>query len=165
MAPNMNQERQMRWILFIVFVVLFVIIVLSTLIVIFFGGGDLKDNERSTLFNVFLVEIGLAVVALFYTIFNLRRRGEIQDMRVRLDPGKYGDPKSFIGKTATLSIIDKDYNILNDTQVTILKDITPYIPLNLPPNAYSVSVRVNIDGVFFSGSFTVGTLIIEVIEE
>lgn len=63
----------MRLVMFWVFISLFVIVVLATLSLIFFGLGSPTPEERSLLFKVFIGEVGAAVVALFYSLFGLRK--------------------------------------------------------------------------------------------
>jgi len=63
----------MRWILFYIFTALFVLIVVMTIATVFFGLGAPTENERDLLFKTFVVEIGLAVVALFYSLFGLKK--------------------------------------------------------------------------------------------
>jgi hypothetical protein len=62
----------MRWALFWVFVALFAITTIGTLLAVFFGIGSPSPQERSILVNVFVVEIGAAVAALFYSLFRLK---------------------------------------------------------------------------------------------
>lgn len=73
---NMSQITKMRWVLFWVFVTAFIIIVLSTLSMIFFGFGQATPEERSLLFKVFIGEIGVSIVALFYSLFGLKPKAE-----------------------------------------------------------------------------------------
>lgn len=63
----------MRLVMFWVFISLFVIVVLATLLLIFFGVGSPTAEERALLFKIFIVEVGAAVVALFYSLFGLRQ--------------------------------------------------------------------------------------------
>ncbi len=63
----------MRMVIFWVFIALFVIVVCATLGLIFFGFGSPTAEERSLLFNVFIGEVGAAVIALFYSLFGLRK--------------------------------------------------------------------------------------------
>lgn len=73
---QLEQLTKMRWILFWVITSLFVIIVMITLFVLFFGGGSATEEERSVLFYTFIVEIGVAVFALFYSVFGLKKYGK-----------------------------------------------------------------------------------------
>ncbi len=41
---------------------------------LFFGFGEVKDAERSTLINTFLVESAVAIAALFYSLWNIRNK-------------------------------------------------------------------------------------------
>lgn len=69
-----NQASQMRWILFWVFVLLFVGMVVATSLVVFFDIGNPTDLERKVLFNVFIGEVGMSIIALFASLFSLRNR-------------------------------------------------------------------------------------------
>lgn len=155
----------MRWILFWVFVALFVVIVLGTLGAVFFGFGNLTESERSTLFNIFLVEIGVAVVALFYSIFGLKKRIEAGETKVRLNLGKYADVRKLVGKTAKLSPSKVDGTSLREVECRILDDNGPYLPLSLDPSTYSIYVTIQAVGKFYSGSFVVGTYLVDLFED
>jgi len=72
MWSEKDQLFRMRWVLFWVFVVLFCVIVFTTLSVVFFNIGVPTETERETLFYTFIVEIGVAVVTLFYSMFKLK---------------------------------------------------------------------------------------------
>ena len=162
-----EQARRMRWILFGIFVVLFVIIVLGTLGAVFLGFGDLSDTERSTLFKAFLVEIGAAVLALFYSLFGLKRKGETEG-RVRLthhEKEKMADLRKLVNKTATLSPSRSDSSSLDDIKATILDDNGPFLQLNLLPSAFSVYITVDTGYKPYSGSFVVGNYLVEMEEE
>lgn len=166
MPDRKDQEGQMKWILFWVFVGLFVLIVMGTLSALFFGFGTLQQNERETLFKVFLIEIGLAVVALFYSIFRIKGIEKSEQARVRLSLGELGDVRRLVGKPATLSPSKADgSNIREDIQTRILDDNGPYIPLDLPPIARSVYLTVRLGDKTYSGSFSVGTHLVELNED
>ena len=156
----------MKWILFWVFVALFVLIVVGTLAALFFGFGTLQQNERETLFRVFLVEIGLAVVALFYSIFRIKGKDRSEQGKVRLSLGELGDVRRLVGKAATLSPSKADGSSLqDDIQLRILDDNGPYVPLDLPPIARSVYLTVKLGDKSYSGSFAVGTHLVELNED
>ncbi|MCK4787715.1 MAG: hypothetical protein KAV87_28435 [Desulfobacteraceae bacterium] len=46
---------------------------------VFLGIGSLSESERGILFRVFIGEIGAAVIALFYSIFGLKRAKNTED--------------------------------------------------------------------------------------
>jgi hypothetical protein len=79
--------RRMRWVLFATFLGLFITISGATIWTVFFSGDGLDAEDRSLLIRVFLGEVGLAVVALFYAIFNLRRDSGNQGAAEILEPG------------------------------------------------------------------------------
>lgn len=74
-----EQMKKMRWVLFYIFASIFVIIVLGTLLMIFFGVGELTGKERDILFHTFIVEVGIAVIALFRLLFNLKKAREKEE--------------------------------------------------------------------------------------
>lgn len=69
-----KQNRRMKGALFCVFLIIFVVIVAFTIAKVFFDLGNPKPNERDILFKVFVAEVGVAVLALFKTLFNLKRQ-------------------------------------------------------------------------------------------
>lgn len=165
MSLDRKQRWLMGWILFVVFVCLFIIIVIGTLAAVFFDFGNLTEQESDTLFYVFLVEIGVAVVALFYSIFGLKKRREEKQSRVRLNLGEYSDVTNLIGKTATLSPSDAEQTSLPEVECKVLDDQGPYIPINLPPAAYSVYVTIDTTDNLYSGSFIIGNYLVDMTEE
>ena len=159
-----KQQNLMRWILFWVFLSLFIAVVIGTLGALFFGFGHLTDSERDVLFKVFIVEIGAAIIALFYSIFGLKRPGA-EATRLRLDSGKFSDVQRLIGKAAVLSPSRADGCSLDDINIKVLDDNGPYIPLELPDSAYSAYITVDTGRKRYSGSFIVGTYIVKLSEE
>jgi hypothetical protein len=160
MGINLKQENLMRWILFYIFVILFVVIVLVTLAVLIFGIGNLLESERNKLFNVFLVEIGFAVVALFYSIFNIKNKGEIEERKIRLSLGELGDVRKLVGKEAVLAPSKLDGTSLPEQRKRILDDNGPYLPLDLPKDTYYVYITVDAVEETYTASFVAGTYLV-----
>jgi hypothetical protein len=98
------QTTKMRWILFYIFATVFVIIVVCTLSVVFFGMGEPTEKERDVLFNVFIMEVGVAELAIFRLIFNLKRGPKDKETHMVNVDGKYeyeltcSDNKRFLGE-------------------------------------------------------------------
>ena len=152
----------MRWILFWVFVSLFIVVVVVTLMAAFLGLGSLRSDQVDLLVKAFILEIGAAVVALFYSIFGLRQNKGGEQSRVRLTLGKGTDMRQLVGKTATLSLSTASgANLDDDISRMILNDGGPYIPLDLPPTTHDVYVTVTVGGNIYSGSFVVGTHLVD----
>lgn len=69
-------ERQALWmrtVLFYVVMLLFVIFFVGTTFMIFADIGSPSQGERDLLVKVFIVEVGAAVIGLFYFVFGMRR--------------------------------------------------------------------------------------------
>jgi hypothetical protein len=71
---DIENKEKMRWILFWVFIVIFIVITICTIILIFFDFGAVRENERDLLFKVFIGEVGLAIITLFYSLFGLKKQ-------------------------------------------------------------------------------------------
>lgn len=69
---NQKQKKTMTWVLFWTFWGIYVLTAIGVLGMLFFGFGAVAENERSTLIQYFLVETSVALIALFYSLFNLR---------------------------------------------------------------------------------------------
>lgn len=164
MSFPLRQETLMRWILFAVFLIVFVAVVTGTLGALFFGFGHLTEYERDVLFTSFIVEIGAAVVALFYSIFGLRRSKKAPT-RLRLDLDEFSDVQTLIGRTAVLSPSKADGRSLSDVNIKIMNDNGPYLPLDLPQIADNVYVTIDAGQKCYAGSFVVGTYRVELSEE
>jgi len=68
-----SQTTTLSWTLFWTFWAVYVLSAVGTLSMLFFGFGAVRDDERSILVNTFVVESGVAVIALFYALFQLRK--------------------------------------------------------------------------------------------
>lgn len=69
-----NQYFTMRWIIFYVFLVLYVTLVVFTILAVFFNVFELPEGQEEVLFYAFITEIGAAIVALFYSLFEINRK-------------------------------------------------------------------------------------------
>jgi magnesium-transporting ATPase (P-type) len=69
-----NQYFTMRWIIFYVFLVLYVTLVIFTILAVFFNTFELPPEQEQVLFYAFITEIGAAIVALFYSLFEIHRK-------------------------------------------------------------------------------------------
>ncbi len=70
---NEDQKAKMRWYMFWVFMVLFIIVSILTISALFFDFGQLESKYKDNLTWAFVLEVGGAVVALFYSIFDIKR--------------------------------------------------------------------------------------------
>lgn len=93
-AAKQRQILWMRAVMFWVFVPLFVVFCTFTTLAVFAGVGDLSEKARSTLFAVFIVEVGLVVIALFRSIFGLgdKSAGVLLSKRMAKAMEKSGTP-------------------------------------------------------------------------
>ncbi len=86
---NDNQLYLMKWILFWVILILFILAVLGTFGIVFFGFGTPTDSERDLLVKALIGEIAAAVIALFYSMFNLKKQGTMPaDQKENIDDAK-----------------------------------------------------------------------------
>jgi len=83
-----SQEDRMKWVMFYVFLGLFVLAVLGTLGMVFLGFGTPTEEERSLLVKALIGEIAAAVVALFYSLFNLKGKMRGPDYSEEVDQFK-----------------------------------------------------------------------------
>ena len=85
-----TSNEKMKWILFWVFILLFVLAVLGTLSVVFLGMGMPTETEREWLVKGLILEVAACVIALFYSIFGLKKANDsysnkkLSDMEVRI---------------------------------------------------------------------------------
>ncbi len=68
-----SQLDRMRWYIFWIFIALFVIASILTILGLFFGVGDLNERHEDKLVMAFVIEVGVAVAALFYSLFGLKK--------------------------------------------------------------------------------------------
>lgn len=165
MPATGEQEDRMRWVLFWVLISFFIVIVLGTLGALFLDFGNLTEKERDLLFYAFLLEIGGAVFTLFYSLFGIKRKDEAKERKVRLSLGEFEDVTNLIGKTALLNPSEFNGNSLGEIQTKVQNDQGPYLPLELPPTAHSVYITVPTGEKAYSGSFVVGTYLVDMFEE
>jgi hypothetical protein len=74
-----RSDRSTAIVLFWTFWAIYVAGAIGTLGMLFFGFGSVRDTERPILTNAFLVETAVAIVALFYSLWRLRRGDKSQD--------------------------------------------------------------------------------------
>lgn len=79
---GLAQTEKMRWIVFYIFIGLFVLIVLVTIAAVFYGFGNVPQEVRQSVFNIYIIEIGVAVIALFYSLFGLKKDRELKPSEV-----------------------------------------------------------------------------------
>lgn len=155
MPDKADQMTTMKFVLFWVFTGLFTVIVVLTLLSVFFGVGNPTPAERGVLFKAFIVEIGMAVLALFYTLFNLKQTAASKPSKVRLDFIDLVDIKKLLADTAICSFILEDGGANDNVKYRILDDNGLYISLDFPKGTQNVFVSVMTDSKTYSGSFPV----------
>ena len=74
-----RQKTQFRWILFWTFWGIFVLTSVAVLAMLFLDFGSVQESERKVLVNTFLTETGVAIIALFYSLFGLSKKGSESD--------------------------------------------------------------------------------------
>jgi hypothetical protein len=88
-----SQLKQMRGVLFYIFVTLFVIIVTLTIMAVFLedlGPFKIKESERKYFVGAFMAEIAACVVTLFKVMFKLKKPvGEVEEKPIPNVNGKY----------------------------------------------------------------------------
>ncbi|UCH96346.1 MAG: hypothetical protein JSV88_05685 [Candidatus Aminicenantes bacterium] len=84
-----KQTRRMRNVLFCIFLLFFVVIVAGTIATVFLDFGKPTPDERAVLFKVFMVEIGIAVLALFKILFGLKKKPAKEEKPIPKVAGKY----------------------------------------------------------------------------
>ena len=132
---NSNQDYWIRWILIIVFLLIFVLTSLGTLGSIFLDFGSLDNNHKKILVNIFIVEVGLAITGLFYSVFALKNK-LYENLRVRLnliqdeDNSQEADVLQFLRGTADLEVFDSEAKVIQEfNKLRIRDDRGPYILL------------------------------------
>lgn len=70
---NDKQKITISWILFWTFWLLFVLTGFGVLAMLFLDFGSVLESERKLLINGFLVQTAVAIIALFYSLYNLKQ--------------------------------------------------------------------------------------------
>ncbi|TNF01243.1 MAG: hypothetical protein EP322_00140 [Bacteroidetes bacterium] len=155
----------MKWILFWVFLVLFVLMVVGTLAMVFYGFGQPTPEERSLMVTGLIIEVAACVVALFYSIFGLKKGGEsnqdvtelirkIEVMQERLDgielekstrahkggSGEVSVPRVDEGGSADSRYVSDFEKMINDFKVKPKFAVDKY-PLNPTVDEIKESIR------------------------
>ncbi len=73
----MEQNIKAKALLLYSFLGIYCLTALGTLGMLFFGFGEVRDSERALLINTFLVETAVAIGALFYSVWEIRKKEEI----------------------------------------------------------------------------------------
>lgn len=98
----------MRWILFWIFSIAFVVIFLATASTVFLGVGQPTQEERNFLFKSFILEIAVAVFALFYALFGIKRgaNGSAERVETKELPESYAFSKIHTEISDTVSNLE-----------------------------------------------------------
>lgn len=70
--------------MFYAFLSIFIVLTILTILSLFFGLTRLKQEYQSTLVTTFVIEVGVAIAALFYGLFGLKRI--VEDTGEKKDP-------------------------------------------------------------------------------
>ncbi|MDO5969934.1 hypothetical protein Q4Q35_08940 [Flavivirga aquimarina] len=70
---NDKQSITMKWVLFWVFIIFYIVITSLTILALFFDFGNLASNFKTPLFATFIVETGVGIIMLFYSLFKLKK--------------------------------------------------------------------------------------------
>jgi hypothetical protein len=70
----LTSETQTKNLLLYVFLSIYVLTAIGTLAMLFLGVGAVRDDERQLLINTFLIESALAIGALFYSFWGLKKK-------------------------------------------------------------------------------------------
>ncbi len=68
-----EQRSKMKWVLFWVFIAIYIIVTLLTILALFFDLGNLATDYKTPLFTTFIIETGVGIITLFYSLFGLSR--------------------------------------------------------------------------------------------
>jgi hypothetical protein len=102
-----EQEYRMRWIMFWVFITAFALILIFTISSVFFGYGQPTSEERRLLFKTFIVEVGIAIAALFYSLFGIKRGTEKASLKTSNIESEHSIlPQSYSFSTIIGEILD-----------------------------------------------------------
>ena len=74
-----EQSKKMKWILFWVFIVIYIVVTILTILALFFGLGNLGENFKTPLLATFIIETGVGIITLFYSLFGLKKGGTTQN--------------------------------------------------------------------------------------
>ncbi len=155
----------MRWTLFWVFIILFILLVILTMIATFFDVGSLSEVDQSLLVKGLLVELGLAVFALFYAVFGLRNPKQDATktmMKVRIGFPEMVDVRGLVGRKASCSFIGlTELEREPPTEVYLLDDNGPMLTLIPPPGAAYVIISIQLEEKMYSGSFALDSRIVD----
>ncbi len=119
---NEDQKAKMRWYMFWVFMILFVIVSILTISALFFDFGQLESKYKDNLIWAFVLEVGGAVVALFYSIFDIKRpQAQVKNNsqeQIASDPGSIRDNLTTNERRIYKALMDEPYGrlIANYTQ-------------------------------------------------
>jgi len=116
-----DQSISISLVLFWTFWSLFVLSALGTLGMLFFGFGTVQESERPLLISAFLVETAVAIGALFYSLFNLRKPSD--KGHAAHDVKKQLSPLETVSTEGKSDVIEAEYNIKDEELVRSLNNL------------------------------------------
>ncbi|WP_223789429.1 hypothetical protein [Marinicella meishanensis] len=153
--------KKQKSILFYVFVTLFLAITVLTIYGIFFELEKLDEKYKDKLFYALILEVVGAVLLLFKMGFGQATDAVISN-KIWLEFDRDSDLKKMVGREVVVSArSDSGQVIGEDAKVRILKDQALYISHTLPPNTESVFLSLDLDGIFYEGSFAAKSFIVK----
>lgn len=113
------QNSKIGNLLFITFWLVYVLTAVGTLAMLFLGFGTVQASERGTLINTFLVESAVAVFALFYSVFGLKK-GSISSKSDQDTIEKIKSlEKEVIEKSETIKELNDELDAIQNDDTTI----------------------------------------------
>ncbi len=79
-----KQKLIISWTLFFTFWVIFSLSCVGTLAMLFLGFGEVQEAERPTLINMLIGEVSVGLLALFYSVFNLKKDSLIDNDEINI---------------------------------------------------------------------------------
>jgi hypothetical protein len=74
MGGQMEQNKKAKALLLYTFLSIYIVSALGTLAMLFLGFGEVKEGERALLINAFLIETAIAIGALFYSVWEIKKK-------------------------------------------------------------------------------------------
>jgi len=159
--------KKMRWTLFLVVLTLFCLMTVLTLGTVFFGWFAVDSRYETLLYSLFVAELGVATMALFYSLFGLVRYGRSsasKDTVIQLHFDGMNDPNRFVGHTAEVVLYDAESNVLHEQHCKIFLDYGPRIALRMHKLAHNLFIGVTLGKQNYSGSFAIDSYLVDLVK-
>lgn len=155
----------MRWILFWVVLVIFIALVVLTTVSLFTTFLPLDKEFKPVMVTTFVVEVGIAIFGLFYSLFGIKKSGGDGNVKIRLNVIKDSDISQYYGKKVEYSLFDTNSKVIHSAKANVFDENGPTVIVPSLEGTHNVFLTLQLNHEFYTGSFTLDSRLVDLEKE